>query len=105
MRAVLQRISSIHLAAYVAVADATLWLAAFPFELYCKTLLAQHRAHAPFLLLILAVNTLLIGLMIAAVAATGELIRRGVRRPVRATLPVLAARQTFSRGQSRRSEY
>jgi|GEM_PF-4851877 len=88
MRAALQRISSVYLAAYVAVADATLWLAALPFEFYCRTILAQHRAHAPFLLLILALNALFVVLILAAVAATSELIRRGLARPVRVALPV-----------------
>ena len=99
MRAALARFSSTYLVAYVAAADATLWLAAFPFLLYCRDLLAQQRVAIPFMLLILVINILLLGLMGSAVVATGELIRRGFTRPVRVPLPI------FVRVRSRQSEY
>ena len=96
----LERIPSTNLAIFVSLTDAGVWLAALPFELYCRTLL-QHRAthDVAFLLMILLVNAVFVGLMAAAVTATGELIRRGLTRPVRVTLPI------FARDRSRRSEY
>jgi hypothetical protein len=88
MRAVLQGISTTYLAAYVAVADATVWLAALPFELYCKSLLAHHDPGTLVLVLILVINALLVALMASAVLATAELVRRGFTRPARAAVPV-----------------
>lgn len=100
MRAVLERIPTPNLAIFVTLTDASIWLAALPFELYCRTLLRHHAAHGMgFLLMILFVNALFVGLMAAAIAATGELIRRGFTRPVRVTLPL------FARDRSRRSGY
>lgn len=100
MRAMLERIPSTNLAVFVTLTDASVWLAALPFELYCRTLLAHRAAQdVGFLLTILVVNALFVGLMAAAVAATGELIRRGFTRPVRVRVPI------FARDRSRRSEH
>jgi hypothetical protein len=89
MRAVLQRIPSTYLAAFVLAADAALWLAALPFELYSRALVAHHLAGVWFLLFILVANTALLALMASSVAATGELIRRGFALPTR--VPALVA--------------
>jgi hypothetical protein len=106
MRAVVLRISSTYLAAYVAVIDATVWLAALPFELYCKSLLATGRPSSILLVLILLVNLLILGLMTSSVVATGELMRRGVTRMGR--WPQLQLRRpapAYARVRPRRSGY
>ena len=89
MRTALGRITSTHLAVYVAIADAIVWLGALPFELYCRNLVAAHRADTAVLLLILLANALLLALMAEAITATSELVRRGFARSVRALVPVL----------------
>jgi hypothetical protein len=88
MRAALYRISTAYLVAYVGVVDATVWLAALPFELYCKSLLARHDPGTLVLVLILVINALLIALMGSSIVATAELVRRGFTRPARAAVPV-----------------
>lgn len=106
MRAVFLRISSTYLAAYVAVIDATVWLAALPFELYCKSLLANGRPSVILLVLILLANLVVLGLMSSSLVATGELMRRGVIRMGR--WPQLSLRRpapAFARVRSRRSGY
>jgi hypothetical protein len=97
MRTALQRISATSLAVFIALADATVWLAAFPFLLYCRALVAAHHASTPFLLFILFVNALLVALMVSAVAATAELVRRGFTRPVRVPLRI-PGRRPSARG-------
>ncbi len=92
MRTALQRIPASYLAVFIALADATVWLAAFPFLLYCKALIAAHQASTPFLFFILFVNALLVGLMVSAVAATTELVRRGFIRPARVPLRIPGSR-------------
>lgn len=99
MRTVLERIPSSYLAAFIGLADATLWLAAFPFLLYCRGLVNSPQASTPFLLFVLVANVLIVVLMIFAVAATSELIRRGFTRAIRVPLPILA------RARSKRSQY
>ncbi len=99
MRTLLEGISSTYLAMFIGLTDATLWLAALPFLLYCRAVLAGHQSSTPFLLFALVVNALLIVLMISAVVATGELIRRGFTRAVRIPLPVVV------RSRSKRSDY
>jgi hypothetical protein len=99
MLALLKVIPALYLAGYVAAADALIWLAAFPFELCCRSLLAQHRVGPPFLPIILIVNGILIAVMALAVLATGELVRRGITRQVRVALPA------FARARSKRSGY
>ena len=94
MRSALQRISSAQLAVLVAVTDITIWLLALPFELFCKSLLSHHQAHTPLLLSILVVNSLLVALIGGALVATGELVRRGLSRPVRVSLPVFTRNRT-----------
>ncbi len=99
MRSALERVPSTYLAVFVAAADATVWLAALPFELYCKRIIAGGHPPTPFLFLILVVNALLLGLMVSAVGATGELVRRGLTPPGRAFA------RLFVRDRSRPSEY
>ncbi len=98
MRVVLQRIPTHHLAAFVVLADATVWLAALPFEFYCRTLLTQRPSMLELLLILLA-NALLLVFAVSGIAATGELLRRGLTRPVRVALPI------FVRAQSKRAKY
>jgi hypothetical protein len=76
------RVRSRYLIAFVVCADAVLCFLAVPFELYCERLVAQHTSNIPFLLAVLLVNTALVAMMFAATAAAGELVRRGVTRPV-----------------------
>jgi exosortase/archaeosortase len=75
-------VRSRYLAAYVVFADAVLCFLAVPFELYCERLIAQHTSNIPFLLAVLFANAALVAMMFAAAAAAGELLRRGVTRPV-----------------------
>lgn len=99
MRTVLERIPSSYLALFIGLADATLWLTAFPFLLYCRGVVNSAQASTPFLLFVLVANVLIVVLMVSAVAATSELIRRGFTRAVRVPLPILA------RARSKRSQY
>jgi hypothetical protein len=67
------------LGVFVAAADVFVWCCALPFELYCRHLLTQ-RALVPIVgPAILAVNLMLVALVFIAIAATSELLRRGVK--------------------------
>lgn len=104
MRTVVQRISSPYLLAYVAAVDAIVWLGAFPFDLYCKSLLARTHPATATLLLILLANVVVLALMASSVVTTGEILRRGItrtarrrllRRPAPALVPVRSRRSGY----------
>jgi hypothetical protein len=98
MREALRQVNSTALAVYIGAVDATVWLAALPFELFCRTLVATH-APSWQLVGVLCVNLLLLAAMTLSVVATGELVRRGFTRRVR--VPVRL--RPFAPGRSRRS--
>jgi hypothetical protein len=85
----LTRIRTSVLVAFVAFADAALFLGVVPFELYSRSLLLQHRGDVPFLLSLLAANAMFIVFLFAAMAAAGVLFGRGARRAARVTAPVI----------------
>jgi hypothetical protein len=106
MRALLGRIRSPYLAAYVALTDVLLWTAALPFELYCRSAIVQRQSDTGFLLLVLLANVVLLALIGAAAFALGELMRRGLNRPVRMlTQRVLSRIPAFVPVRSKRSGY
>lgn len=77
MRGALQRTPTASLLFYVVGVDAFVWLCAFPFELYCRTMVAGHTTSDGFLGAILLANALILILMLSAMAGGGELVRRG----------------------------
>ncbi len=64
--------------AYVVLADACIWLGGLPFELYCRALLAEHRAGTALLVCILCANAALVALMLSAAGASTLLAGRGL---------------------------
>ncbi|HKU68785.1 MAG TPA: hypothetical protein VJP85_13490 [Candidatus Baltobacteraceae bacterium] len=89
MRAALRRIPNTALAVYIGAVDATVWLAALPFEYFCRRIAAQAHEPAWVLLALLCGNVLLLAVIASAVVATGELLRRGLTRRVPVLLRVL----------------
>lgn len=89
MRDALRRISSTTLALYIGGVDATIWLAALPFEFFCKRIAAQPHEPAWVLVGLLLANLLLLALIVSAALATGELVRRGLTRRAPVLLRVL----------------
>jgi|GEM_PF-3991939 len=89
--------SSAILAAYVAFADITIWLVAFPLELACRSWIWHARIAPPLLLGVLVLNVLLLAFVLSAAAATLELLRRGL------TLPAPSLARAFRRAHTTRS--
>jgi hypothetical protein len=77
MRGALERTSTPSLFAYLAGADAFVWLCALPFDLYCRTALACHGLNGLGLAFTLVANAAFAALMISALAVSGELVYRG----------------------------
>jgi hypothetical protein len=89
LRQRLQRVRTSILVSFVAFADLTLLFGIVPFELYCRSVLMQHRDDVPFLLSILAANGILVLFLLTAMGAAGVIVARGARRAVQATVPML----------------
>jgi hypothetical protein len=89
MRDALRRIPSTTLALYIGAIDATIWLAALPFEYFCRRIATQPHEPAWVLIAILLANLLLLAVIASAALATAELVRRGLIRRAPVLLRVL----------------
>lgn len=74
----LQNTQTLHLLAYVAVADALLILVGIPFELGCLHAVTDGNQSMQYLLAVCVANASIVAYMGTAAAVTGELLRRGV---------------------------
>lgn len=84
LRTRIRGLRSRSLLTYIAATDSAIWLIGFPFELYCRSVVASHHASVTFLLLVLVTNAALLALMASSAAGTAMLATRAFafkRRP------------------------
>lgn len=74
----LEAIQTLHLLAYVAIADALLIVVGIPFELSCLRAVSTNDQSVAFLLTVCVANGAILAYMYTAAAVTRELLRRGV---------------------------
>ncbi len=96
MREALRRTRTTTLALYVAACDAGVWLAALPFELYCRRVAETPGVPAWALIALLLANLALLAIIAGGAIATAELVRRGFTRRVPALLRSLSHGRSIS---------
>jgi hypothetical protein len=89
LRRRLARISTLYLAAYVALTDVVLFAGVVPFELYCRSAILRHHGDVRFLLEVLAANAGALLLLLSAMLVSGVLFGRGAMGALRVILPGL----------------
>lgn len=101
LRRQLERIPTVFLVAYVAIADVILFTGVVPFELYCRTAMVERHSDVRFLLEILGANAALLLFLSSAMLVSVALFGRGalgaLRIILQGTRPVrVRARSTRS---------